>query len=154
MSKLYCLWGKSGTSDGIHKSLQIWRRSHLWYVFWNVEYKLAFWSDYMAFFWGGDTNSKSDQDFLPSVGPQIEPAVTEHWKQDDLLCLCYFLWHWMGTLQLFLAIVFMSKCLSWKVLFVLGIGSFTPENKYNKINWQRILLRAINIPKRAPAVII
>lgn len=64
---------------------------------------LAFWSGYVAFFWGGDTNSKGEQDFLPSVGPQIESALTEYWKQGDLPCLCYFLWHWMGTLQLFLA---------------------------------------------------
>lgn len=42
--------------------------------------------------------------------------------------------------------------LAFQLDFVSWIGSFIPENKSNKILWQRILLKAIDISKKSPAI--
>lgn len=43
--------------------------------------------------------------------------------------------------------------LAFQLDFISWIGSFIPENKSNKICWQRILLKAIAIPKKSAAII-
>ena len=43
--------------------------------------------------------------------------------------------------------------LAFQLDFVSWIGSFIPENKSNKIFWQRILLNAIDIRKKSAAII-